>query len=50
MRKMLEAFGFEVIYGENLGYAGMVEKLSAFERRLEEGDTALFFYSGMARC
>ncbi len=42
----LTSIGFEVMSGDNLGRAALVDKFDAFTERLEAGDTAFFFYSG----
>ncbi len=46
MRKTLLGLGFDVLIGENLDRAKMIEKLSAFAGQLQEGDIAFFFYAG----
>jgi hypothetical protein len=42
----LRQIGFEVISGENLGRAALVDRLDELMRRLSPGDTVLFFFSG----
>jgi uncharacterized caspase-like protein len=42
----LEQIGFDVLSGENVGRLALVDKLDAFSRRLSQGDTAFFFFSG----
>jgi formylglycine-generating enzyme required for sulfatase activity len=44
--KALERLGFEVMSGENADRTALVDKLDAFARRLGQGDTAFFFFSG----
>jgi formylglycine-generating enzyme required for sulfatase activity len=44
--RALTSLGFEVMSGENADRAGMVDKLDGFARRLGQGDTAFFFFSG----
>jgi SH3-like domain-containing protein len=46
VKKALEGLGFEVLSGENLDRARMIETLSDFAARLQTGDVAFFFYSG----
>jgi hypothetical protein len=42
----LQQLGFQVTLGENLAWRDYVEKFSAFENRVQPGDTAFLFYSG----
>jgi uncharacterized caspase-like protein len=42
----MNALGFEVLVGANLGRQGMIDKLAEFTARLEPGDTAAFFLAG----
>jgi hypothetical protein len=42
----LTQIGFEVMTGENVDRLALVDKLDAFARRLSQGDTAFFFFSG----
>ena len=42
----LGRLGFEVIRGENLGRAALVDKLDELTRKLSPGDTAFFFFAG----
>jgi uncharacterized caspase-like protein len=44
--KALKQLGFEVMSGENVGRTALVDQLDTFERRLSQGDTAFFFFSG----
>jgi len=46
VKAALESLGFEVIAGENLNRASLVERLSDFGARLQQGDIAFFFYAG----
>lgn len=46
MGDALEKIGFTVIRGENLDRQGMIDSIFDFTRRVEPGDTALFFYAG----
>jgi formylglycine-generating enzyme required for sulfatase activity len=46
VKATLESLGFEVIAGENLNRASLVERLSDFGARLQQGDIAFFFYAG----
>ena len=46
MTGALETLGFGVTTAENLTRRGMSEALLAFERRIEPGDTAFFFFAG----
>jgi hypothetical protein len=43
---VLRQIGFDVISGENLGRAALVDRLDELMRRLSPGDTAFFFFSG----
>jgi uncharacterized caspase-like protein len=42
----LRQIGFEVIRGENLSRLDLSARLDEFTRKLEAGDTALFFFAG----
>jgi hypothetical protein len=46
MQATLQKLGFEVRLAENLGYAGMVETLAAFQSSIEPGDTVAIHFSG----
>jgi nucleotide-binding universal stress UspA family protein len=42
----LRQIGFDVIVGENLGRAALVDRFADLTQRLSPGDTAFFFFSG----
>lgn len=42
----LKTLGFKVLVGENQSHRSMSEALLAFDRTIEFGDTALFFFAG----
>jgi formylglycine-generating enzyme required for sulfatase activity len=42
----LQALGFEVVRGQNLGRQGMIDKIAEFTSKLDAGDIAVFFYAG----
>jgi hypothetical protein len=42
----IQTIGFQVTLGENLTRRQFIERFSAFENRIQPGDTAFLFYSG----
>src|SRR5215510_12260160 len=46
LAETLKALGFKVLVGENQSRRSMSEALLAFDRTIEFGDTALFFFAG----
>ncbi|MEO8318556.1 MAG: caspase family protein [Bradyrhizobium sp.] len=42
----VQTIGFQVTLGENLTRRQFIERFSAFENRIQPGDTAFLFYSG----
>ena len=46
MAKALRAFGFEVIYGENLSQNDMKRNIRAFGDKIRNGGVGLFYYAG----
>lgn len=48
VKRTLESVGFQVIVGTDLSRSGMDEKLSEFERIIEKGAVAVFYFAGHA--
>ena len=46
MGDTLKKLGFSVLVAENLNRTGLTETLLTFDRMIEKGDTAFFFFSG----
>lgn len=46
MGETLKKLGFSVLVAENLNRTGLAETLLTFDRMIEKGDTAFFFFSG----
>ena len=46
VKATLEGLGFEVVYGENLGRRGFVDKLFDFTTRIDKDAIAFFYFAG----